>query len=81
MVFTKSGIHSKRKRALNHLADGETCPSSAYYMDGKRFATLQQESYEGDDGSMKWRNVKIKGVEHIIVANLSVNSRRHRGQE
>ena len=69
MVFTKAGVHSKRKRALNILADAETSPSIAYYMDGKRFATLQQESYKGDDGSMKWRNVKKKGVEHIIVAN------------
>ena len=45
MAFTKSGIHSKRKRAMENLADCPTTPSTAYYMEGKRVATMQQESY------------------------------------
>ena len=68
IVLTSSGVHSKRKRALGAEADAPVNGTSALFMDGKRFNSLEHETYNGDDGVMKHRNV-LKNMEHIIVGN------------
>ena len=64
VVLTKSSVHSKRKRVMGEFSDAPLPPATVIYMDGKRFATSEKESF----GEKSKRNV-LKTNEHIIVAD------------